>query len=350
MTDEIPEKRTEHPYFMYEMIKDIPNGLEKTKKAMEEFDYSFIQGPLTFTGNGTAYHSEYIGSQFLSKTGLDYKVIQSYELLNYSTPSFGTVVGVSHSGKTKSTMDSLKYMKKYAFVLGITHYKGTPIEKISDKSIIIDSEDKSLCNTKAFFDGAIASMYISQYYSGINIDINEIINKIGDNVKKMENSVKEIASNLGCVNNIFVLGSGPNHAVAREVAQKLKEATHVHSEGIELEEFNHGCTSIIDDKSLLILINDGYNNERSDEIVKACKFTGTKTFTLNGNGDYNIDMDSLGDLYLDPILNVVPLYYFSYFMSLEKGVNPDLLRFDDKKYLNFDNTIFPPGSHWYKII
>ena len=42
--------------------------------------------------------------------------------------------------------DMLKYYNRLDI-----HYHGTPMESISDKSIIIDSDDKSLCNTKSFF-------------------------------------------------------------------------------------------------------------------------------------------------------------------------------------------------------
>jgi len=66
--------------------------------------------------------------------------------------------------------------------------------------------------------------------------------------------------------------------------------------------------------------------------------------TVNGNGDYNIDLPEL-DGYLEPVINIVPLYYFAYYLAVEKNVNPDLLRFDEKAYLDFDNTIFPPGAH-----
>ena len=344
MTDIIPEKRNKHPYFMYDMMRETPESLDITRNVMENLDYSFLNSPLIFTGNGTAYHAAQIGAGFLKKTNLDYKFIQSYELLNYELPSHGTLIGISNSGKTKSTIDSMIYFKKYAYVAGITHYKDTPMDKISDKSIIIDSDDKSLCNTKSFFDNAIASMYIAKNYSHLDININEIIDIIKDLIKTMDDKMHKIAKELSYVNAIFVLGAGPEYPVAREVAQKLKESTHINSEGIELEEFNHGCTSIIDDKSLLIILNNKTVSPRQKYIVNACKVVKTKTLTVNGDGDFNINTPEL-DEYLDPVLNIVPLYYFAYYLAVEKNVNPDLLRFDETAYHDFDSIIFPPGAH-----
>jgi glucosamine--fructose-6-phosphate aminotransferase (isomerizing) len=346
MTDTVPEKRVKHPYFMYDMMKETPDSLDITRKTMENIDYSFLLNkPLLYTGNGTAYHAAQIGSGFLYKTDLKYSFVQSFELLNYYMPVHGTVVGISNSGKTRSTIDSLVYQKKFAYIVGITHYRGTPMEYISDKSIVIDSDDKSLCNTKSFFDNAVAAMYIGIQYSRLPVDVNAVINSLKGLIVSLDSMVKKIAHELAYVNRIFVLGAGPEEPVAREAAQKIKEATHIHAEGIELEEFIHGCTSLIDEKSLVIIINSRTVESRSMDIINACKVVGTKTFTLNGDGDYSVDVPDLGDEYLNAILNVVPLYYLAYYLAVENNTNPDLLRFDEESYRKFDDIVFPPGAH-----
>ncbi len=346
MTDTVPEARKAHPYFMYDMLKETGKSLDITLKTMESIDYSFLKNrPLVFTGNGTAYHAAQIGSGFLIKTGFEFSVIQSYELLHYTRPFYGTVVGISNSGKTKSTVDSMIFQKKYAYTAGVTHYFNTPLENISDIPIIINSDDKSLCNTKSFFDNVIASMYIASKYAGFDPGIKEIVGSIKKLLDSTENYVRDIAHKMKNINRIFVLGAGPQEPVAREAAQKIKEASHIFAEGIELEEFIHGCTSLIDENSLLIIISSKTVNERSDDIVRACRIVGTKTFTLNGTGDFNIDTPDNFDEYTGAVLNVVPLYYLAYYLALEKNVNPDLLRFDEEKYREFDNIVFPPGAH-----
>ena len=346
MTDTVPEKRVKHPYFMYDMMRETPDSLNITKKTMENLDYSFLLNrPLLFTGNGTAYHAAQIGTGFLYKSDLKYSFVQSFELLNYYMPVHGTVVGISNSGKTKSTIDSLVYQKKFAYIAGITHYHGTPMEHISDKSIVIDSDDKSLCNTKSFFDNAIAAMYIGSQYSHLPVDINAVMGAVKDLIVSMDSKIRKLAHELAHVNRIFVLGAGPEEPVAREAAQKIKEATHIHAEGIELEEFIHGCTSLIDEKSLVIIINSRTVENRSMDIVKACKVVGTKTLTINGEGDYHVDVADLGDEYLNALLNMVPLYYLAYYLAVENNINPDLLRFDEENYRKFDDIVFPPGAH-----
>lgn len=345
MTDDLPEIRSGHPYLMYDMLKDTPAGLKKTLEVMNDLDYSFLTDRLFFTGNGTAYHSSTLGAQILWGTDRKWKSIQSFELEHYYHPK-GTLIGFSHTGKTKSTVDSMKSADSSTKKVGVTHYRNTPLGEVSDSEIIIgNSPDLSLCNTKAFFDNAIASLEISKEFGKINFDTKGYVVDLEHEINSIESPVKDAISALPDPKDIFVLGAGPALIGAREAAQKIKESTHLHAEGIELEEFNHGCTSVIDDKSLVIIMNSPEVNSRTEDIVNACRYVGTKTLVLNGEGDFRIDYTTPENRYLSPVSAMVPLYYTAYYLALKMGINPDYLRFEDSRYLEYDNVVFPPGAH-----
>lgn len=345
MTDDLPEIRKSHPYVMYDMLKDTPNGIRATLEKMDKFDYSVLKSPLYLTGNGTAYHSAVIGAQILSGTGREWYPIQAYELEKYQDVS-GTVIGVSHTGKTKSTIDALRKAGKNAITVGITHYENSPMVRTVDHPVVIGNyPDMSLCNTKTFFDNVFAVMRIVSAYGSMEIDFAELSRLLEKSVSELDEPVREIASRLVDVDDIFVLGAGPNFITAREAAQKIKESTHIHTEGIELEEFNHGCTAVIDDKSLVIIVETPTISERSQDIVKACREVGTRTVVINGKGDYGINVAGTGNEYLDPVLIMVPLYYLAYHLAVQKNINPDYLRFEESPYLNYDRVVFPPGAH-----
>ncbi len=345
MTDDLPLQRTGHPYIMYDMLRDSYNGVKSTLQIMKKVDVSIFRSPLTVTGNGTALHSGIAGSQILGKRGLQWKSIQAYELEHFWTAE-GTVMGISHTGKTKSTVDAIKKVSKSAVTVGLSHFDNTPLLKASKYGIVIgNSPDQSLCNTKAFFDNAFAMLAVSNHFGSLGLDLDDLAEKFRNVLEKADGPMKNMAQGIGKVERIFVLGSGPNFVVAREGAQKIKESTHIHAEGIELEEFNHGCTSVIDDRSLVIIIDSEEDSSRSGDIVKACRYTGTKTAVINGQGDSSYSVPEKVDPYIQPILNMVPVYYLAYYMALQYGVNPDYLRFEDKRYLDYDNVVFPPGAH-----
>lgn len=345
MTDDLPEVRKEHPYLMYEMLKDTPYGIRKTLDIMGKVNYDFLTDRLYITGNGTAYHSSTLGAQVLWNSNRQWKSIQSFELEHYYKPS-GTLVGFSHTGKTKSTVDSMKIAGNNVKTVGISHYPDTPLLEVTDHNIVIgNSPDTSLCNTKAFFDNAFASLEISNVYGDLGIDTRDFMNLVERTINNTEKPVSEIVAQMKKPRDIFVLGAGPSLIAAREAAQKIKESTHLHAEGIELEEFNHGCTSVIDNESLVIIVNSKEVSQRTDDIVNACRTVDTQTMVINGNGDFSVDIGESENPYLYPIAAMVPLYYTAYYLALKMGVNPDYLRFEDERYLEYDNIVFPPGAH-----
>lgn len=345
MTDELPEIRSGHPYLMYDMLKDTPAGIRKTLDIMEKSDFSYLTDRLYFTGNGTAYHSSTLGAQILWDSPKQWGSIQSYELEHYHKIS-GTLAGFSHTGKTKSTVDAMKSVGKDVTTVGVSHYPDTPIVKASNHGIVIgNSPDRSLCNTKAFFDNAFAAIEISKVFGNIDINARDFLTMVEHGIRDLEKPVKEAVQAMPKPRDIFVLGAGPSLIAAREAAQKFKESTHLHAEGIELEEFNHGCTSVIDDQTLVVIINSPEVKQRTEDIVNACRTVGTKTLVLNGGGDYTIGLEEPGNRYLYPVAAMVPLYYTAYYLALKLGINPDYLRFEDQRYLDYDNVVFPPGAH-----
>ncbi len=346
MTDDLPERRYGHPYVMYDMLKSSKSGVLKTIDIMEKVDYDFLKPPYCFTGNGTSYHSAALGSLIIPQERADFRVMQSYELENYANFS-GTVIAFSHTGKTKSTIDAIKKVSKSGVTVGVSHYKKSPLIESSAYGIVIgDSPDMSLCNTKAFFDNYFAALEISKRIADLSLDTRSLAGELDSVINGMEKEAREAAEFIGNnIRNIFVLGAGPMYFAARETAQKLKESTHIHAEGIELEEFNHGCTSVIDDRSAVIIINSGKDDRRAAEISKACVKVGTRTLGINSDADLSIHVPTKYRLELRPLLAIGFLYNFCYFMALEMEVNPDLLRFEDRKYLDFDSIVFPPGAH-----
>ena len=346
MTDDLPERRNGHPYVMYDMLKSSKAGILKTIDIMEKTDFDFLKPPYCFTGNGTAFHAAALGSLIIPGNSHDFIVMQSYELENYSDFT-GTVIGFSHTGKTKSTVDSVKKAGKTCTTIGISHYNNSPLIEESSMGIVIgDSPDMSLCNTKAFFDNYFAALEISKRISDVNINSRTLADQLHSVINGKENEAKEAAKFMGNrLRNIFVLGAGPSYYAARETAQKLKESTHIHAEGIELEEFNHGCTSVIDERSAVIMINSGRDERRASEIARACREVGTRTLSINAEGDFRVNIPEPERMDLFPVLAVGFLYTLCYYMALVNDVNPDLLRFEDKKYLDFDSIVFPPGAH-----
>ncbi len=342
MTDELPEVRNGHPYLMYEMIKETPRALKITKENTENVELKFKRKGITVTGNGTSYHAGFLGFQFIGNNNEIWNSYMGYELSKYYNP-LPNILAVSHTGKTYSTMEAIRKHKE-SNVIGITHDPESPLAKESDVPVVIHEKDKSLCNTKAFFDNVLASAIIAKKMVNEDYDFEEFIRIMDKTLNDADLETKSIVDEIDHVGNIFVLGAGYNFIAARETAQKLKEATHIHAEGIELEEYNHGCTSVTDENTLLVIISGRKDRDRTSQIVEGIRHVNAKSVTINGAGDYEIKIDNRNDFEF-PIQSIAYTYFLAYHLAVKLGVNPDILRFDDKKYYEFDMSVFPPGHH-----
>ncbi len=346
MTDELPEIRKGHPYVMYDMLRDIPNGIAKTIEATREIEFDFGNRKVIFTGNGTAFHSAIAGAQIFGGNNDAIRFIQAYELENFWNPSGQTIVAYSHTGKTKSTVDAVRKHSENNETVGVSHYSDSPLLIASGTPVVIgNSPDASLCNTKAFFDNAFNAMILSASIMGTDADFNGISDHLNSNAADIEKQARSTAAELHDYNNIYFLGAGPDYVFARESAQKTREATHLRAEGIELEEFNHGCTAVMDSKTLLVIACNDVVKSRAGEIVRASREVDSTTVAINGSGDFSIEFDEHEIPAVNTLSSILAAYYLDYYLALELGVNPDMLRFEDERYLKYDSIVFPPGSH-----
>lgn len=134
------------------------------------------------------------------------------------------------------------------------------------------------------------------------------------------------------------LGRGIHYAIAREGALKLKEASYVHAEGYPTGELKHGPNALVSERVPLVVLATVDRSleasvlryEKTLQLLRDVKAEGAKVIALA-----NVDDEQIAELasdvirveraseYLLPILEVIPLQLFAYFMALGHGVDVD---------------------------
>jgi glutamine---fructose-6-phosphate transaminase (isomerizing) len=319
-----------------------------------------LRMPLTFTGNGTAFYAAVMGSQVLSSPRVDIRAVQAFELVNYEpAQAKGTVIGVSHSGITKGTVDALRKWKSTgSFTVALTHFPGRPISEVADHTIVIgNGPDKSRCHTKAYTDSAAAvaaltlgrAMQHGPTFEEIRKElVDELGAKLARTLDLTEAKARDAARELSTVKRVYLVGAGPNLVTVREAALKIKETSYLPAEGMELEEFQHGPWMVLDKDTLVVVaVPDGPSRDRAGDLLKAAKRVGSRTLVVSDaefEADYAITVPRVPEAF-SPFLMIVPLYFLSYFLAVERGNNPDYLRYLDPNFWGARLVIFPPGTH-----
>jgi glucosamine--fructose-6-phosphate aminotransferase (isomerizing) len=360
MSDLPSPERTSHPFWTYEMIRGIPRGFKTTLDRMGGLAELNKADQAVFTGNGTAFYASWMGSQFLGQLGLRFEAVQSFELERYHLlKKDSLIVAVSHSGITKSTLDAVRTAKQgeRTFALGLTHFPERPIAKLCDVTLVIgDSPDKSRCHTKAYIDSAAgvakcALKYAMTHRSDVedlNRELEALYDTLNQVTKESESLAKRGVEMFPGVESVVFAAAGPNLVTAREAALKIKESCFLPSEGIELEEVIHGSWVSFGPSTLVVVIApEGPSFARAEDLLKAVTRVGAKTVVVS---DSNLSADCVIKVprvreYLSPFLAIIPLYFFSYFLAVQRGNNPDYIHYVDPAYWDARKILFPPGTH-----
>ena len=139
-------------------------------------------------------------------------------------------------------------------------------------------------------------------------------------------------SGSGGANNALYLGRGVNFPVALEGALKLKEISYIHAEGYPAAEMKHGPIALIDENMPVVFIAPARRGARQDRVQhrrgegagrpghrhheRGRRPRSSGWPTRPSPSRRRIDL-------LTPILTIVPLQLFSYYVAVRRGCNVD---------------------------
>ena len=378
MTEPPPKPdRAIHPFHTYDMIFEIPEAIRQTLQTMNDKAQPITRkladrSRIYFTGCGTAFFASMLGSQVLSPSrgaSVRFASVPALELQSYGYPIDDTcaVVGISHSGITKTTVDALKHAReKGALTIGVTHFASRPISGASDETLVVgNGPDISRCHTKCYVASAVACMRIGiellKHFEGREPDrlnrlesgLNQLPEIAARVLKSVDGLCKRLAEGRRSSDSCYFAGTGPNVPNTLEAALKIMETSFIPAQGFETEQLLHGPWVSMDDRStLVVLAPNGMCHERNVALVKAAKEFGTPVIGLIDDEDSElrslcdeaVQLPAV-DEYLSPFTNIIPLYLFAYYSSVARGFNPDLLRYSTPAYWRGRQVIFPPGTH-----
>ena len=111
---------------------------------------------------------------------------------------------------------------------------------------------------------------------------------------------------------------------------KIKELTYLHAEGIAAGELKHGPLALIDENSIVLVINPR-DNTYNDVLSNAheIKSRGAKIIGISTEPDevydHFINIPNF-DSILYPLIEIVPLQLLAYHLALKKNADPDYPR------------------------
>ncbi|MGB9633144.1 MAG: SIS domain-containing protein, partial [Chloroflexaceae bacterium] len=142
---------------------------------------------------------------------------------------------------------------------------------------------------------------------------------------------EELAEHYYRASDALFLGRQVNYPIALEGALKLKEISYVHAEGYPAGEMKHGPIALIDEAMPVVCIapRDAIYEKMISNIEQVRARHGhviaigaEGDALLASKADHVIEVPPTLPL-LQPVLTVIPLQIFAYYMALRRGCDVD---------------------------
>ena len=296
---------------------------------------------------GTSWHAGLVAEYLfedIARIPVEVEYASEFRYRNPIITEKDIVIAISQSGETADTLAAIKLAKsKGAFVFGVCNVVGSSIARETDAGAYTHAGPEiGVASTKAFTTqitvlslialklgrkkGTISKSLFQTYLQTLQ----SIPNKI-EELLKIEDHVKYIASIYKDAPNCLYLGRGFNFPVALEGALKLKEISYIHAEGYPAAEMKHGPIALIDENMPIVVIatNKGHY-EKVVSNIQEIKSREGKIIAIVTEGD--VTVKEIADHVIEipnteeaftPLLTTIPLQLLSYYIAVMLDKNVD---------------------------
>ncbi len=353
-------EKTGYAHFMLKEIMEQPSTIADTLRGRllweegtarlggieHDFESLLYARRIVLTACGTSWHSALIGEfMFEEMLGIPVEVEYASEF-RYRNPIVNddsAVIAISQSGETADTLAAIREAKrKHCKVYGICNVVGSSIARETDAGVYLHAGPEiGVASTKAFTSQvtvlALITLLLGRMRSISSARGRELVSElqaIPGKIRKIleqHEQIRQIAEMHQYVRNCLYLGRGYNYPVALEGALKLKEIAYVHAEGYPAAEIKHGPIALIDNQMpvMVIATRDSIYEKILSNIEEVRARSG-RVIAIATEGDQEIKKHAQYVIYvpqtiemLSPLLTIIPLQLFAYYMAILRNCDVD---------------------------
>jgi glutamine---fructose-6-phosphate transaminase (isomerizing) len=356
------------PHYMIKEIFDQPQGLRDTIQPRVSLDEGSVKldevriSPeelqalrrINIVASGTSRHAGMAGQymiQELTNIPVDVDYASEFE---YRNPLIGrgelTIV-ITQSGETADTTAAQREARaKGSRTIAISNVVDSTIAREADGVIYTNAGPEiSIASTKAF-TAQMAVLFLFTLYLGqvreklskeqVRRYIRELLDLPGkvETVLQSAPECERLGEKYHEVEDFLFLGRAIHYPIAMDGALKLKEVSYIHAEGYPTGETKHGPNALIDESLPVVIIATCDRNDPGSVLryeknlanIKGFKEQSGRVIAVATQGDeairrladHTIFVPEAPEL-LSPILEIVPLQLFAYYMTVRKGLDVD---------------------------
>ena len=317
------------------------DGISLTLADLQKFNKIYI------VACGTAYHAGLVGKYAIEKMArvpVEVDVASEFRYRDPFVDENTLFIAISQSGETLDTLAALREAKrKGARILSIVNVVGSSVARESDDVFYTwAGPEIAVASTKAYttqmvclylialYMGELKGTISEAYYQKMLEELSQIPEKVERILDKSE-EIEQLAKVLYNRRQVFFIGRGLDSAVAYEGSLKLKEISYINSFAIAAGELKHGTIALMEPETIVLALatQDALFEKTFSNIVEV-KARMAHVVSIAKEGQTQIERESNEVIYIpqcadeiSPLLTVIPLQLFAYYVAREKGEDID---------------------------
>jgi glutamine---fructose-6-phosphate transaminase (isomerizing) len=337
---------THKPVNLKKENKGLVNGLHTAGIALTKEQIANIDR-IQIVACGTALYSGMIGKyvlESLAQIPTDVEIASEIRGRKLLVNERTLTIAVSQSGETADTLAAIKDAKVGgSYTLGITNRPDSHLAHITTDLITTECGiEVSVAATKTYI-AQLASFYLLGIYLAEEKGLlseekaSELKHQLHliptwqEKILSNSEDIRQAALKYSSAKDVVFMGRGFNYPTALEGALKLKELTYIHASGYAAGELKHGPIAVLDEKvPVVTILVPGVVYDKTLSNALEAKARQAKMIAVAVEGDKNVDgvFDTIMrippiDEFLSPLLTVIPLQLFAYFMAEALGKDVD---------------------------
>ena len=317
------------------------DGISMTKEDIDNFNKVYI------VACGTAYHAGLVGKMVIEKMArvpVEVDVASEFRYRDPFVDDKTLFIAISQSGETLDTLAALREAKrKGARILSVVNVVGSSVARESDDVFYTwAGPEIAVASTKAYttqlicmyliglYMGSTKGTVDKEYYDMILGELKALPDKV-EELLKSEKSIAALAKKYHRREQVFFIGRGLDSGVSYEGSLKLKEISYINSFAIAAGELKHGTIALMEEETLVFaLATQDFLYEKMVSNVEEIKARGAHVIGVAKAGKTEIENVADEVIYIpycidevSPVLAVIPLQIFAYYVAKERGCNID---------------------------
>jgi glucosamine--fructose-6-phosphate aminotransferase (isomerizing) len=298
---------------------------------------------------GTALHAGRLGKYVIEEAAQLPVDVDFASEFRYRDPMIGPkdlVLAISQSGETSDTLGAMRLaVERGATPIAICNVRGSSLTRMCEATILTRcGPEIGVASTKAFTGQLIALQLLSLRLGMARgaMDEKELVRRlhvlralrtpmealIGG---KARDDMEVVARKYANKPVFFFLGRGTDYPIALEGALKLKEISYVHAEGYPAGEMKHGPLALVSEDMVAVAIagaEGAYDKMLGS--MQEVKARGGKVVAITNPGRKeaieladDVILIPETDPLVAPMLHIIPMQYFAYYVAHAKGCDID---------------------------